>query len=372
MQTIIVDSLAIIKEAKLKSNFLTEFKEFTISFQNIHQYVALEDKLASKLTDSIFIRDTATLKYNAKSDYDALYNTENAKTEVTTKLNELRVSYANLSQIYDELNKTPEKDSVVLSGKLVSDDKESTAEIKKAVVKQDRKKHFAEEMAFAKKAFETLSNTKTADSVIKKAQAGIDLYHQIKNETFVVYTDAEQLNDDAVTITPVLKYANGKTATEFKPITLKTSGGIKVNFSSGYFISFKADDNYSAYKDTAGNTIGAVKGNSNKITHALGGLIHAYPRWINGPQPALSAGISLATSGSLGFYGGASLMFLEKNRLVFTVGYSYLKLKKFNTANVTDAGNDRYKFITKTDTEIKYDEVYRGAAFFSISYNLSK
>ena len=34
--------------------------------------------------------------------------------------------------------------------------------------------------------------------------------------------------------------------------------------------------------------------------------------------------------------------------------------------------DDRYEFINASDTEIRYDDVYKGAWFIGVTYNLAK
>lgn len=358
-----------------EQSFINLFSSFLSKYNNIHQQIELEGKLIEQIKDSVFVRDTTVLKKNIKEYFKSVYGsktTEEAKKVTETDLNNLMIEYTQLQKIYDELNKTLEKDSVVLNGKLESGDKKTTINIEKATINQDRKKYFSEEMVFAKKVFETISDVKNRNEIIKKAQQGIDWYNKIDQESFTIYTDAIQLIDDETTITPKLKFSNGNIAHEFQPLTIKTFGGIKVNFSTGYLMSFIGDDNFSTFKDNTGNTIGIVESNKNAITHSLGGLVHVYPNWKNSPQLGLSAGASLATNGNLGFYFGGSLFFLEKNRLVLTGGYSFIKRKQLNSSNLNKISDNRYEFVSSTDTEIRYDDIYKGGWFIGVTYNLSK
>lgn len=358
-----------------EQNFKNTFSLFVSKYNSVNQQIELEGKLLEQIKDSVFIKDTVVLKNNVKEYFKAVYgnkSTEDAKKQTEIALNNLMVEYTELQKLYDELNKTLEKDSVVLSGELNSDDKKTKVKIEKATITQDRKKYFSEEMSFAKKTFETISDIKNRNEIVKKAQSGIDWYNKIDKESFVAYTDAKQINDDEVTITPKLKFSNGNTAHEFQPITIKSYGGIKVNFSAGYLVSFIGDDNFNSYKDNSGNTIGVHQSNKNEVTHSLGGLVHVYPNWKKSPQLGLSAGASLATNGNLGFYLGGSAFFLEKNRLVLTGGYSFIKLKQLNTANLSKINHDNYEFVSNIDTEIRYDEVYKGAWFIGVTYNLAK
>lgn len=363
-----------LKSNKVKTDsasFIDNFKSFVESYQSIIAYTALENKLAEKIKDSVFIRDISTLRKNVNSDLNATYNqsdSSNYKTQVINKINQLQKEFAQLQFVYDVMNKSPEKDSIAFSGNLKTTDEGAEMKISNGYIKPNRKKYFAEQMAFAKKATELVTSEKNLQEIIRKSQAGIDLYYLINNESFTIWTPAEQLKDDEVTLTPKLSSPDGKTVYEFKPVTIKTHGGFKVNFSTGFFLNFIGDDNYDIVKDSSGKNIGVVSTAKNKITQALGGMIHAYPRWIKGPQPALSAGISLAQNGNMGFYGGASLMFLEKNRLVVSTGYAFNKIKQLNTSNV----NQNNLFITQSDTQIRYNDVYRGSWFIGITYNLTK
>lgn len=358
----------------LKTDFISNYKAFVNTYLTIIQFTQLEDKINNKLTDSIFIRDTAGLKERVKSDYKILYDNSDevdAKKSIKVELTQFETNYASLKQNYEELNKISALKTETLSGEVKSSDGSTKIIIAKAKIEE--KAIFKDEMAIAKKLHDTISNVNNTIKIITKAQAGIDLYHKVKNENFIVYTDAEQLMADAVLLTPALKYANGKVAHEFKPITIRTTQGWKADFSSGYLLSFIGDDNFSVYKDASGSTIGISESNKNEVTHSLGGLAHVYPRWVRGPQPALSAGASLATNGSLGFYGGVSIMFIEKNRLLFTWGYSTLKINRLNIANLTKSTTDNsYQFKSNTDTQIKYDEIYKGAWFVGLTYNLAK
>ena len=374
----LLETLKNLNEEYLKEkeqSFINLFSLFLSKYNKIHQQIELEGKLIEQIKDSIFIRDTIVLKNNVKEYFKSVYGsktTEEAKKTTETDLNNLMLEYTQLLKIYDELNKTLEKDSVVLNGKLESSDKKTTINIDKATVSQERKKYFSEEMTFAKKVFETISDIKNRNEIIKKTQQGIDWYNKIDQESYTIYTDAIQLNDDETTVTPKLKFSNGNIAHEFQPLTIKTFGGIKVNFSTGYLVSFIGDDNFSPFKDNSGNTIGVVESNKNAVTHSLGGLVHVYPNWKNSPQLGLSAGASLATNGNLGFYFGGSLFFLEKNRLVITGGYSFIKVKQLNSSNLNKISDNRYEFVSSTDTEIRYDDVYKGGWFIGVTYNLTK
>lgn len=172
-------------------------------------------------------------------------------------------------------------------------------------------------------------------------------------------------------ITPSLKDNSGKVVKEFNKITLRARGGIKVNFSTGYLLSFIGDENY-AYYTQSDSVKGITKQAKNQITHAIGALCHVYKRICRDFTISGSAGLSITNDGTVGFYTGLSGLFTEKNRLAFTVGASAIKIKQLNTGNLKDLGNGKYDFLTPSNTSINYDNLYRTSFFIGITYNISK
>jgi hypothetical protein len=367
-------TIATLDDKKLE--FLKSFSIFITSFNCVHQQIELEEKLFEQIKDSVFIKDTSILKRNVRDYYFAVYNnmaTDSAKKETEKLLNNLLIENSILQNLYEEINKVVEVDSVVVSGELKSNDKKTTFKINNAQLLQQKNNHFFVEISSVKKVIDNLLDVKNRNQIIKKAQDGIDLYNKIENADFVAYTDAIQINDDEVIATPQLKFNNGNLAHEFNPYTIRSFDRIKVNFSTGYLLSFKGDENYGITKDSSGASIEIKQGNKNHITHSLGGLVHAYFQSKYNTSFGISAGASLTTTGNVGFYFGGSALFLEKNRLVFTFGYSLIKIKKLNKSNLNsnEKNAESYTFSNNKDTEIKYDDVYAGALFIGVTYNLS-
>ncbi|WP_343687390.1 hypothetical protein [Chryseobacterium gleum] len=360
------------EQKQLEEDFIKYFSAFISNYNILQKQISLEDKIIRKIKkDSIFIKDTTVFKGNLREYFKSTYNnysTEKAKVETEKILNELILDYAQLQKNYDEINKTLQNDSVTLSGELKSNDKKTTVKIEKAIVNHDRKKYFSEEMAFAKKAFEIISDTKNRNEIIMKAQAGIDLYNEAINNSFVVYTDAEQINSNESILIPKLKYPDGKVAHEFKPLTIKVRGGFKVNFSTGYLLSFIGNDDYLTKYNSLGNNVGVYKNDKNKITHAIGVLAHVL--WdlnIGNSMGGFSSGISIDTDAKLNFYMGPSIAFLEKNRLILTGGLSFVNVKTLNRNNLDKDDN----FINASNKDISYSGIYKPAIFFGVTYNLS-
>ena len=353
-----------------QKSFIKNKNNFIRNLQKINGFISLEEQLKIELKDSVFIRDIPFLKKNAKSYYNAVFEDEmvldNLK-EVDTTISELLKHYSLMKFNYNVINKTLKKEEFKLSGELKDADKKTILKVVEANIKIDRKKFFEEEMAYASKLRDSIAKPETQKLIKKKASIGVSLYEKIQNEKYEVFTKAHQLLEDVVTLTPKLLDAKGKEVYSFNPLQIKTRHKWKVNFSSGYLLSFKGDDSFSYKKDTSG-IIGVKESEKNEVNHALGGLIHAYFDCVDGFQPALSAGLSVNSNGNLGFYSGLSFLFTEKNRLVLSMGYSLTSVKTLDRSNLdTDL-----KFVNTNDIDLKYNDVYKGGFFIGLTYNLAK
>ena len=299
------------------------------------------------------------------------------KGKTEKALGELDQYYIKAKGAYDELAAKIKNQKVALEGIIDTDDKKIKLKIDSVTVTIDREKIFEKEFQFLSAKYDTINAGNKRTLIINKLIAGIDYYNRVQSAKFEVYTDAQQLNDDKITITPKLKNAKGDIIKEYNPIEIKTRGGWKVDFSSGYLLSFQGDDNYTNLYDSSG-IIGVQKNKTDKLKHAIGALFNAYIRNGKDFNAGLSLGISIPTDGTnIGFFGGVSALMLEKNRLVLTGGLAYNKVHLLNTANLTKdmisekiSGKDTYKFSNGDYKEINYDNVYRPAFFVGITYNI--
>jgi len=363
--------------ANLKNDFLNTYAEFIGIYYKIRSYASFEDYLLNQqLSDSLFISDTSALKSSCKLQFISLYSDssiENAKKQISTAYESIIRKFSKLKLFYEELRSMQKTDSLFFKGILYTSDKANSIEIKEAKLKLEQKIYFEDEFANATKMYAKLSEENNRNAIINQSIAGIDLYTKIRNASFTVYTDAIPLNGDEVTLVPILKYSNGKVAKEYPSYSIRTSGGLKINFSTGYLLSFRGDDNYKIYKNSMGETIGVVKGNNNILTHALGAMTHVYCRSPKDWNYALSTGLSLANNESIAFYLGGSMLFKEKNRLAISAGISFIQLQKLDKTNLKllIKDEDRYEFLSQNDDSINYDKVYRPAFFAGITYNIT-
>ena len=357
--------------------FKDEFVKFQKHFLNIDKYTTLKSTLVKQINkDSIFISDALNFKERSKSSYNAIYgdNTDHLqqKSKITEELSNLEISYLNLVSIYQQLNKLHTNNVLKLSGELK--DGKNVLKFDKITANFESKYLFEDEMVKAKAINDKLMQSENKDKMIIEAQAGIDLYDEIINSKFETIIISENVYDDGGKIKPQLKNSKGKVMYEYREFKVSTYGNWKVNGSAGYFLNFISDDNYTIRKkiETDSNSrTGVNESNTNTLKHSLGGLLHAYYNFKGNIDAGLSVGLSINDNANAGFYFGLSAFVTESNRLVITSGLSFNKAKKLNTANLV-YNSGEYDFSNESDTEIKYDEVYKPAFFIGITYNLFK
>ena len=310
------------------------YKKFLASANHLRKAVNLKKELIGLLDgDSVFVKNVDALKANSRllnADAYQKLNYDDLFTNVGNTFREFQMQF-------QKENEIAVKDSAKL-----------------------------QMMSNATRIYEIINNEANAEKDYKIAMEGIILYNFMQKDDFAFHTEPIQFNGDYEVITPILKNTIGEVIYTFNPITLSTYGSWKADVSSGYMLSFKGNENYSLISDGDGNRIGVKEGNLDEISHAFGVLAHVYYDFKSEIKPAVSAGISANQNATVGFYGGVSFMMKSKTRFIATLGWSYIKLKKMDRSNI----NDDLRFTTQ-DTEIRYDEVFTGAPFIGITFNLT-
>lgn len=364
---------SMLKKMKMDEDFLDYLKLFVQQYRKIERYTQLEGQLVALLNDHLFIQNAKAFKGHAGSIVQSHFDGDSIPLELYKKLpktlDSLDAAYFQLKTLYEEINAT--KKTGTMSVVLTFDSGEKRNIESMAIVEVGQPK-FKAEYDFVKKAYEELHKKENKQNLENKVNAGIRLYQKIKDACFTIYGDAGQATGDIFTTKIALKNAKGDTLHTYKPITIRTRGGFKVNFSSGYLLSFKGNDSYSSFRADGSSATSIKADNKDKMTHALGALCHVYFRGIHDLQPGISAGLSVEDDADLGFYLGLSALFTESNRLVLTAGVSMTKIDKLNTANLSDANNGIRTFLSEDNTNINYDKVYRPAFFVGVTFNLSK
>ncbi|UWX60524.1 hypothetical protein N0B40_19305 [Chryseobacterium oranimense] len=340
--------------------FMNIYKEFLQKANKIALQANFENNIRKSIIgDDPIIKNPDLIKTEATNLYDAAYQNNE---EISELIIDLRTLYSEMKSITGEVKIINNSQETVSNSKTNDDKKINKPDLKEVLFSYD------DEMLLAKKIMKTFDDPQIVQEITEKASAGAVLYKQLQREDFIYYTDGVQLNDDEVTLTPVLLSADGKELRKFNSITVKTSGGgVRVNFSTGYMLSFIGDQNFALKYDALGNTVGVNELESSKLTHAIGGLAHVF--WTRKDFSwGFSAGLSANTEAKISFYFGPSIAFLDKNRLVLSGGLSMVNVKRLDRNNLD--GNDN--FINPNIKEITYSGVYKFAGFFGVTYNLSK
>jgi hypothetical protein len=346
---------------KSMQSFTSDLKSYQNKIDLINKRASLQKEL-TKLIDGIpFIKDTTALKTKAKNMHNEAYKDEFVSLDLLFK--EAALLFTNLEKSRNSLH--------INLAALIDKTNKADGDKYKNFFYNNQHSKLESQWEKVKEANKKLTDKENRKKIKEAAQAGIKLHNQIQASEYVLYTPPVKVNSDIIELTPKL-YGKKDTITIKGDYIFRSRGGVKVNFSAGYLLSFRGDENYNLVKDADGNNIGVKKGNSSGLTHALGGLVHIYPRGYKNYQPGFSAGISTSDNGDLGFHLGGSLLATEgNNRVVFSAGVSFTSLQKLNRGNLrTENGN--LLFTSSTDTEIKYDNVYKPSFFAGITFNLSK
>jgi|GEM_PF-6058632 len=369
-------------------NFKDCYNKIMISYHNIGLYNSLEDRLYSQLNelsqDTVFIPDINAVTNGAEANYIVAYGSDTsniaARQRVRSDLDNIYANFTELKNFYNNIQGIAQSDSIIVSGKLQTANGNTSFNISNAVLKPEKKKPFEDAFLFAQKIAGQLNEDSIRNKIITKSYAGIDLYHKIKADSFYYITDSKMINGDIDTIPVVLPYPSGKIAHSFNTILVESHGGIKVNFSTGYLLSFTGDDNYATYTNDTGRIIGVKKSDHSEITSSLGVLGHAYWRTACDFSAGVSAGFSVNNNANLGFYLGVSGFFLEKNRLVLTLGYSLIQKQVINMSNLkpdetydpNNKNSGAFLFRNVNSNVPVYDKLYKGAFFLGLTFNILK
>jgi len=366
---------------KYKMQFLAYYDSIVRSINNLSALSRIESYIRLTLKD--YILDSAIVKANLKSYMFSFRDKQSTASSVDSKFiqglrdkaqREVEIIskyYTQLAFAFDTLALSLQDDSLKLTGKLEDKEKKTTLDITASKVMVKRKKYFEDQFNYATKQNKLFMSDTVRAKLSEGINRGIDLFVTIMESNFTVSEGPFEITDDSHEFNLKLKNSKGETVKDFNTVTINSYGRLKVDFSAGYLASFIGDDNYSSFNDSLGKIKGFSAGPKEYVTHSIGGLFHAYWQSRSAVRFGGSAGFSVPLEGKFNFYFGASAHFLEKNRLVFTVGASFVQVNRLNTAQLTEVGKDRYEILKgNTINEPAYNKVFRPAVFLGLTYNL--
>ena len=172
----------------------------------------------------------------------------------------------------------------------------------------------------------------------------------------------------------------------------KTSFGIKVDVSTGVFMTKLQDFDYifktenttyrtdpavaSTQRDTSGRVV--VRQKAKNYDLGFGLISHVYPRIGDYVNLSFSTGLILKTDANINLLAGLSLLLGRERRFIATFGYAWGKVKRLSSEideNLNRIGNAEYgkpRFYPSSEySNIPYAEnITEKAFFFGFSYNL--
>lgn len=201
----------------------------------------------------------------------------------------------------------------------------------------------------------------------------------------LVYSTARLVNRDYLNI----KLITGNNETIVNE-NIRTSFGLKIDYSTGVFLTGLRDDSY-IFKDTTINYTPSPTGSTPRDTSGnflrkqipssynvgFGVLAHVYPRLSSNYNIGLTAGFMSTTNLDLNILLGGSLMlqslFGSNNRLVLNAGVAWGKVKRLSSAYQADfmrssnstTGAPIY-YATTGDPTV---QVWSHSWFFGLSFN---
>jgi hypothetical protein len=224
-----------------------------------------------------------------------------------------------------------------------------------------------------------------SDEVLLSLLDEVDfLYKELGNKNnFNVVSPPVQMDGDMVSynvnITPCVTRTIGpnKSPMTFK-FDIPARRGLKVDFSVGPALSFSdnsKDDKY-FLEEVVGSSPDSVKlkrlDNNNSLSPSLAAMMHVYSRGAKGFALGglfgVGVGFQSSTELNVNVYTGISLVAGKREKVMFNVGCSWLRVDRIKNKQFADGTNYAASKITIGDVT---EKVFKPAFFFGISYNLT-
>ena len=156
-------------------------------------------------------------------------------------------------------------------------------------------------------------------------------------------------------------------------LNIKAKSGIKIDFSSGFFVNFGGNDfldqtyKYEPIPDDAAKTRIIRNSTKNSVEPSIGALMHVYPRTGNDIQLAGAFGLSVNNLEKVNYHLGGSLILGNAKRIVLsggiTLGKAELIDDKYELEEILDVEDAPEVIPTSSFNRLGY--------FISLTYNLS-
>lgn len=336
-------------------NFNALYNKYINRYNSLQNWIYLDNYIEGSI--NYFISDKTKYKENIETKVKSLSTEQINLNDIPIKGIEF---ISDLNQIYPELLKL-------------------YSNIKISII--DSTNDIFQKMELLKIAHKKISASGKSNEILKLINTGVGRINELLDDNnYTIYQPTSTFKDDEKDVLIELKNRDGKIIKSYGPYTVINKGKTKINFSTGYFLSFpfKQHEEFNYAFDTTGTTIIGIKSSNKKeiLSHSFGVLLNCY--WLTGYNFNIggSVGLSISTETNVNFHGGLTVFFTEKDRIAFTIGMSLVKVQQLNSKNLIKVENNDilkekadYKF-TSANTDITYNKYYRPALFCAFTFNL--
>ncbi len=239
-----------------------------------------------------------------------------------------------------------------------------------------------ETIAKAEEQIEQSYNLFLEDNFLKLIDDVVVLQNALSNPKYFEVNSAPiQVDGDytsfkvKISPTPVKRLLPHDFSKEF-PLEIPTKRGLKVDFGVGPAISFgynSKDDLYYTEKVPSSDSIALKKrANANSISPGIAAMMHFGPRSGRDFRIAfmfgVGAGFQTVEDLNLSLYGGGSVVLGKRERVMVSLGLSYLRVSRLKTEQFTSGKNYISEGFKLEDVT---ENVFKPSFFIAISYNLT-
>jgi len=203
------------------------------------------------------------------------------------------------------------------------------------------------------------------------------LFTELQNKNnFFVASDPIQAEKDVINFNIKIsprKNINSSSVLETRnfPTNVPIKGGVKIDFSTGLFITTGLyDREYNTSVSASDSTMSIISENTNNSIAqlSLGALMHISPRWTSSFKPGFTFGFGLNSNdlSNANVFIGASAMFGNQERFIISTGVSLANVNYLNGKFQLDSNIE----TSKLNVELT-EKVTKAGWFVSFTYNLT-
>jgi hypothetical protein len=200
--------------------------------------------------------------------------------------------------------------------------------------------------------------------------SGIDAFKKINEIRIETETNTEnyhllslQIPDKDKSIIKITRYKpDGVTKLEERSYFFRNKGGIKLDVSSGFFVTSLRDENF-VLKSTSDNTKQIIKENNGSIRTGIGLLAHLHFRSQSWSTFGVTGGFEINNDAKVGYLAGLSWFIGHDRKFVLSGGAVFGKVKRISEVyQVGDVVSSEINVVPTT-------EIWKQGWFGSLTYN---